>query len=177
MANRSVSHYPDLGALGEDLVAQWLRSQGWSILHRRWYCRWGELDIIAQNSESADLVFVEVKTRSRGNWDADGLLSISPQKQAKLWQAVLLFLAAHPELAERPCRFDVALVRCERLGRKPYRNSNFEAIDSYYSDPPSADDQKGNNAEQSLLTAKATQKTGYRLVLQQYIQSAFDFEG
>jgi len=46
MANRHPSHYLDIGVLGEELVAQWLQSTGWVILHR-WRCRWGEIDIIA----------------------------------------------------------------------------------------------------------------------------------
>lgn len=175
MANHSVSHYPDIGALGEDLVAQWLLWQGYCVLHRRWHCRWGELDIIAQQ-EPADLVFVEVKTRSRGNWDADGLLSITPQKQAKLWQAVQLFLALHPQLADRPCRFDVALVRCQRLAGKLSHNLNFEASHISCFDPPSAAQQKESNVGQSPLTLEsAAQIAGHRLVLQQYIQAAFDF--
>lgn len=49
MANLPPSHYPDIGHLGEDLVAQWLQSTGWIILHRRFASRWGEIDIIAQH--------------------------------------------------------------------------------------------------------------------------------
>ena len=93
---------------GEEVVAQWLQQQGANILHRRWRCRWGELDIITQWRE--ELVFVEVKTRSAGNWDANGLLAISSGKQEKLRSAAELFLAESPEFCECGCRFDVVLV-------------------------------------------------------------------
>ena len=36
-----------IGNLGENLVSQWLEAQGWEILHRRWRCRYGEIDAIA----------------------------------------------------------------------------------------------------------------------------------
>lgn len=127
-----------LGYRAEQQVGQWLTKAGWELLHHRWHCRWGELDWIAltpklanAHPEEADLkqtdfertqrahhqtrdqelVFVEVKARRRGNWDADGLLAITPQKQAKLWQAAELFLSEHPCWATLPCRFDVVLVR------------------------------------------------------------------
>lgn len=113
-----------LGLLGESLVAEWLQTQGWTILEQRWHCRWGELDLVARspivNGDdrplSSTLAFVEVKTRSYSSWDANGLLALTPQKQAKLWKAAQFFLSDHPELTNLPCRFDVALVyRCRRL--------------------------------------------------------------
>jgi len=175
MENRRLSHYPNIGVLGEDLVAQWLHSQGFLILHRRWRCRWGEIDIIARQCSTGDkeafpkstqspipnsqspipnslepvLAFVEVKTRSRGNWDADGMLAITAKKQAKLWRTAELFLADNPDLANLSCRFDVALVRCVR---------------SRLSQPPSVASPKPG--EMTLL--------GYHLSVQDYIQSAFD---
>ena len=136
---------------GEQLVAKWLRSQGWQLLHHRWHCRWGELDLIAQSSK--ELVFVEVKTRSRGNWDANGVLSVTTAKQAKLWQAAAVFLSQHPELADFSCRFDVAIVRCQQLPKRPTLNTP---------------------APHSLILGQPVRIGNYQLVLQQYLPSAFD---
>jgi len=111
----------NLGNRAEQLVGQWLTSAGWELLVHRWHCRWGELDWVALSPAGGDrpqeLVFVEVKARRRANWDADGLLAITPKKQAKLWQAAELFLMAHPHLAELPCRFDVVLVGVKPTSR------------------------------------------------------------
>jgi putative endonuclease len=123
-----------LGARGEDLVTRWLLQEGWSILQRRWRCRWGELDVVAYRSDGRSrglLIFVEVKTRSDGNWDADGRLAVTPQKQEKLQQAAALFLTRHPHLTDVDCRFDVALVR--RRSR-PAQNST-QPLDSAPSSP------------------------------------------
>ena len=109
-----------LGQQGEHLVAQWLQQQHWSILARGWTSRWGELDVVALRREgrASWLAFVEVKTRSQGNWDEDGLYAITRSKQAKLWKTAQLFLAKHPHLAEVNCRFDVALVNVRRSSIK-----------------------------------------------------------
>jgi len=179
MANRSRSHYLDIGVLGEDLVTRWLRSTGWVILERRWHCRWGEIDIIARfepleqqptltnlqripGNSSPLLAFVEVKTRSRGNWDAGGLLSITPQKQAKLWQTARCFLATHPSMAEHQCRFDVALVRYRKLATKERHES---------SEVPVSMETLPAQLRQARSIAE------YQLLLQDYIPSAFDQNG
>ncbi|TVR16374.1 MAG: YraN family protein [Phormidium sp. GEM2.Bin31] len=106
-----------VGTLGEDLVAQWLRASQVRVLHQRWRCRLGELDIVAgfpATPETAKtLAFVEVKTRSRGNWDHDGRLALSAAKCQRLNQAARFFLARFPQYAQLPCRFDLALVRSQ----------------------------------------------------------------
>ncbi|MBD2465018.1 YraN family protein [Oscillatoria sp. FACHB-1407] len=121
-----------VGALAEDFVALWLEAHRYTVLERRWHCRWGELDIIAQSPpfHSGDLptvVFVEVKARRRQNWDANGLLAITAQKQAKLWQTAQLFLTEHPEWADCPCRFDVALVSYRSLLARQSQPSSIKA--------------------------------------------------
>lgn len=105
----------ELGLLAETLVANWLKQQNWQILAQRWHCRWGELDLVAMTETPLPcLAFVEVKARSQGNWDADGLLAVTPAKQKKLMLAAQMFLATYPERAELPCRFDVAIVHYQR---------------------------------------------------------------
>jgi putative endonuclease len=173
----AVNPQPDIGVLAEDLVAQWLTQNGWNILHRRWRCRWGEIDLIAQTSANSSgdnvtpmLTFVEVKARSRGNWDADGLLAITPQKQGKVCQTARIFLSKYPHLANLPCRFDVALVNSQ-----PTRNISISratpSIDrpQTESDPTlSAPSLPPIHLGSSIVVA------GYCLCLQQYLEGAFD---
>ena len=53
-----------VGKSGEDMVAAFLRKNGYKIAKRNYSCRFGEIDIIAERKEY--IVFVEVKTRTIG---------------------------------------------------------------------------------------------------------------
>jgi putative endonuclease len=144
------------GQLGEVLVAQWLEQQGQQILYQRWQCRWGELDLVVGDRPTGTLAFVEVKTRSPGNWDVNGLLAIRPAKQRKLWKAAAAFLGSHPHLEHLPCRFDVALVRCRVL-------------------PPGS----GTNTpgSQQIEPGLPIVREGCQLVLHQYLVAALEGPG
>ncbi len=168
-----------IGYLGEQLVAQWLKQNGWQIVAQGWHCRWGELDIVACQADGPGedcLAFVEVKTRSRGNWDADGLLAVTSAKQEKLWKTAQLFLTKYPHLAEYPCRFDVALVQCLRsqvpkpilrrqIDRKPSTQSGLREIARTQ---PSAITWPVNITLGQTITV-----AGYALTLTTYLEAAF----
>ncbi|MCU0568398.1 MAG: YraN family protein [Oculatellaceae cyanobacterium Prado106] len=148
------------GIWAEALVAHWLQAQGWEILHRRWHSPVGELDLVARSlTPSPTLAFVEVKARSSGNWDAGGLLAVTPRKQTKLWQTAHLFLAQSPDSANLPCSFDVAIVQCRR--------SHLPKI-AHPPDPLHLQISKPVELGERVAIA------GYDLTLEQYIWGAFD---
>jgi putative endonuclease len=99
-----------IGEQGEVFVGAWLVTKQARVLHYRWRSRNAEVDIIGEKQDGT-LLFIEVKTRSAKNWDTDGLLAVTSRKQAKILQGAEMFLGLHPELADRVCRCDVALVR------------------------------------------------------------------
>lgn len=53
----------DLGKYGENKACEYLSKKKYKIIERNFLCRQGEIDIIAI-SETKELVFIEVKTRS-----------------------------------------------------------------------------------------------------------------
>ena len=55
----------DIGRIGEDVACKFLMKQGFSIVERNYWKKWGEIDIIAQKSNTWH--FVEVKTVRREN--------------------------------------------------------------------------------------------------------------
>jgi putative endonuclease len=105
-----------LGPVGEELAARYLREAGLVILARNW--RWsggevrGELDIVARDGEV--LVFCEVKTR-RGAGAGGPVAAVTSRKQTQIRRLAAAFLAQHPG---RRCgvRFDVVGVTLPRGG-------------------------------------------------------------
>ena len=113
-----------IGKIAEQFVAQWLRYQGYQILHERWRSPWGEIDIIAQSHNTDEIIFVEVKTRKSSNWDQGGLLAVTSGKQAKIRQTADYFLGEYPHLSNHYCRFDVALVHHKLASQACDKSSN-----------------------------------------------------
>ena len=90
------------GAWGERLAAAFLKKRGYKIVATNYSCRFGEIDIIAQNREY--LVFAEVKLRKDAAHGAAREF-VTYRKQEKLRSTAELYLSENPTLLQP--RFDV----------------------------------------------------------------------
>ncbi|MFH2062704.1 MAG: YraN family protein [bacterium] len=102
-----------LGLAGERIAARYLRRHGYRIVERRWSCRFGEIDLVAEFGD--EVVFVEVKTRS-GTGYGGGLAAVGFRKSARLRAAVYSYLQSRGWTG-RPFRLDVVTVEPVGFGR------------------------------------------------------------
>ena len=83
------------GKLGEDRACAWLESNGFKILERNFFTRFGEIDIIAlevldfKNDCKKDIVlhFIEVKSYAR----ACPAYAINPKKLDKIYKSIDIY--------------------------------------------------------------------------------------
>lgn len=95
----------EIGRIGEEKVAEYLKTKGYIILKRNYKDRYGEVDIIAQNEEN--IVFVEVKTRSESAI-VSGFEAVDFKKQRLIKNEALMFTKRYKTDLEP--RIDVAEV-------------------------------------------------------------------
>jgi len=101
----------ELGRYGEDLAAQHLTAAGLEVLDRNWRCREGELDIVAR--DGAELVFVEVKTRS-GVGFGEPSEAVGPVKARRIRQLACRWLIDNRPAGDVGLRFDVVSIVRQR---------------------------------------------------------------
>ncbi len=102
----------ELGALGEQLAADYLLGLDLVILNRNWRCRYGELDVIAADPAGDTVVFVEVKTRTGDGFG--GLAeAVTEEKVRRLRRLAALWLAGQ-DSRWAALRIDVIGVRIGR---------------------------------------------------------------
>ncbi|MEO1165962.1 MAG: YraN family protein [Chloroflexota bacterium] len=97
-----------LGTHGETLATAYLEDNQYIIIERNWHCQRGEIDIIAQDTQTGEWVFCEVKTR-RSTKTADAFASITPQKQAKMIASAQTYMHTH-DLEDVAWRIDAIAV-------------------------------------------------------------------
>ncbi len=94
------------GDEGEDATARLLEAKGYQIRSRKFRCRYGEIDLVAEKDDT--VCFVEVRMRSSAIW-GDPSNSISWAKQRRVVKAALHYLLAYG-LRNKMIRFDVVSV-------------------------------------------------------------------
>lgn len=93
------------GAAAEERAARFLSARGLRVIARNYRCRFGEIDLIARDSDA--VVFVEVRMR-RSSVFGGAIASIDRRKQKKLTLTARHYLS---RLAVEPrCRFDAVLL-------------------------------------------------------------------
>lgn len=95
-----------LGKKGEQLVAEYLKKQGYTVCCINYRQRCGEIDIIAEKKEVR--AFVEVKLRTT-NYFATSQV-VTPAKQKKIVLTARYYNNLHPTDQEKVLRFDIALL-------------------------------------------------------------------
>ena len=106
----------ETGKKGEDIAAENLTKQGYHILERNFYCKLGEIDIIAIDTISKnELVFIEVKSRKQSIYGRPSE-AVDIRKKQHIYKVAEYFLMIH-NLENRFIRFDVIEV-LEKLSQK-----------------------------------------------------------
>jgi len=107
----------ELGRLGEDIAARYLKQQGYKILIRNYRNRYGEVDIICTRDRT--IVFIEVKTRTGTSFGSPED-SVTKTKQEHIRKVALIYLESFPQPFIKEIRFDVIGIFIE--GDKPRIN-------------------------------------------------------
>ncbi len=103
MSGNIVDNRKLAGREGEDRAAAVLKKEGYKILLRNFKSRFGEIDIIAE--ESGFLVFVEVKRRTGRNFGTS-FEAIDSRKKLHIIRSAQMYLKINHCL-DRRIRFDV----------------------------------------------------------------------
>jgi len=92
-----------IGEMGEDYATKYLESKGYKIIKRNFFCKRGEIDIIAKDKN--EFVFIEVKTRT-GSQYGQPSEAVNKQKQAHMYGTVEFYVMAN-NLEKAYIRLDV----------------------------------------------------------------------
>lgn len=93
-----------IGKQAEQYASQFLLQQGLQIIEQNWYCRQGEIDIIAQLGDT--LIFIEVRYRARAD-HGNGAESVHHYKRKRIISCARYYIHTHPGAEKCMIRFDV----------------------------------------------------------------------
>ncbi len=93
------------GKIGENLACQYLEKNNYKIIKRNFRCRQGEIDIIAYDKTTNELVFVEVKARTSLKYGRPSE-AVERVKQQHIKNVAKYYIFKN-KIADKPTRFDV----------------------------------------------------------------------
>jgi putative endonuclease len=102
----------ELGARGESLAVEKLKTEGYHIRDRNWRILEGELDIVAEDGDT--IVFVEVKARTSRRFGLPEE-ALTKKKRQRLIKAALTYLDTH-QIFEANWRFDFIAIEWSSRG-------------------------------------------------------------
>ena len=95
----------ETGKWGEQKACEYLEKIGYKIIERNFACTQGEIDIIAEDIEKKELVFIEVKTRTNYNYGSPAD-AVNVPKQKHIYWAAQYYIYLH-RINNTYLRFDV----------------------------------------------------------------------
>lgn len=104
----------EMGDEGEQIATDFLKRKGYKIIDRNFWCRQGEIDIIAKKED--EYVFCEVKTRKNLKY-GEPRDSVNEIKRKHILDATRYYLYKN-DLYDKYIRFDVIEVYI-------YKNKNY----------------------------------------------------
>ena len=105
----------EFGKQSEKLAVEYLENKDFLIIKQNWRSgKYGEIDIIAVDNSTKELVFVEVKSRATSIDEAKELVTKKKQEQLYRLAKNYLYLS---NLENSSCRFDVIAIRINNKGK------------------------------------------------------------
>lgn len=104
-----MSSKKELGNLGENLAKNFLIKKNYLILAKNYYIKGGEIDLIAKDPDTREIVFVEVKTRTSNEygWPEQ---AVNETKRLRLTKTAEKYLRNHNYSFKQNYRFDILAI-------------------------------------------------------------------
>ncbi|MEO0895617.1 MAG: YraN family protein [Bacteroidota bacterium] len=103
-----MADHNELGKQGEELATAFLAAKGYHVLDKNYRYERAEIDLVALRMDPAELVFVEVKTRSTDLWGQPEE-SVTEAKQKQIFKAADAYLY-EKNMWTVPVRFDIIAI-------------------------------------------------------------------
>ena len=104
----------EIGIWGENLACQYLEKNNYKIIKRNFFCREGEIDIIAKDVNKKELVFFEVKTRSNFTY-GNPIDAVNKNKQKHIKRVIKYYIYKN-HLENTAIRIDVIEIYIKKEG-------------------------------------------------------------